>query len=303
MKRKAIHALAEFTRLYFRQSWTPGREWLWNKWVRPYLLWRPLTFSARTVFGAKVLTTLTDSIQCHIYFFGFWEPTITAYITSQLRPGDTFVDIGANIGYHSLLASHCVGPHGRVIAFEPSPSIYSLLCKNLKANSATNVTARNVAVADERRQLSIFLAPEGNIGQSTTVPQVAAKIEATFETTVAGYPLGDLLDAEVLGSARFIKIDVEGAEWIVAKGIRPVLNYLSDETEILIEINSAAAAEMGGSADGILDIFRSAGFSAFEIENSYAIEFYVRPKRPLLVPYDGEPFRQRDFVLKRCRAR
>lgn len=302
MNRKVIYALAEFTRLYFRRSWTPGREWLWKRWVRPYLLWRPLTFSVQTIFGAKILTTFPDSIQTHIYFFGVWEPAITAYIASQLRLGDIFIDIGANIGYHSLLASHCVGPHGRVIAFEASPSIYSLLQKNLKANSATNITAQNVAVADERRELSVFLSPEGNIGQSTTVPQVAAKIEAAFENTVAGYPLGDLLDAEVLASVRFIKIDVEGAEWLVAKGIQPILSSLSDEAQILIEINSAAAAEMDGSAQEILDIFKSAGFSAFEINNSYAIDFYVKPERPLLVPYNGEPFRQKDFVLKRCHA-
>lgn len=297
-----IYAFAWLTRLYVRQPRMPGRKWLWENWIRKYLLWRSLNFSVSADFGAKFNINISDIIQSYIYFFGTWEPTISSYLMSNLRPGDIFVDVGANIGYYSLLASHCVGPRGRVFAFEASPSIYSLLQKNLEANSATNVTAQNVAVVDERRQLSIFLAPGRNIGQSTTIPQIAAQIDATFEATVAGFPLGDLIDVATFRAMRFIKIDVEGAEWIVVKGIQPILGLLSDEAEILIEINSVAAEKMGGSADELLDIFRRAGFSAYEIRNSYAVDAYLTPVVPILVPYDGGPFEQKDFVLKRLRT-
>ena len=301
-KEKMARLAARMLRAYYHAAWAPGQEWVWNTLVVPHLLWRPLTFTCKTEFDAKITTTFPDTIQTRIFFFGFWEPSITSYVRSKLKPGDVFIDIGANIGYYSLLASRCVGQSGRVFAFEASPSIYALLQKNLAANNAGNVIARNVAVSDRECEIPIFLNRAENIGASTTLQSVADSIGARQEAIVDGYPLSSLIDLAVLRTARFIKIDVEGAEWPIVNGMRDVVSELSDDTEILIEVNSSSAESLGGTAKDLLRVFTDAGFLPFEISNSYEIGSYVRRMSPRLVPFDSKSFEQKDFVLKRVSA-
>ena len=295
---KVVRALAGLTRAYYRRPWMPAQEWVWNNWVRRYLLWRRMTLSSQTTFGAQMRSTFPNTIHARIYFFGFWEPSISAYLESRLQSGDTFVDIGANIGYHSLLASHRVGPNGKVFAFEASPSIFALLQENIASNSAHNIIARNVAVTDVCRAISIFSNQE-RLGESTILEDMADRIGALREAVVAGHPLGELIEPDLLRSARCIKIDVEGAEWLVAKGMRALIPGLSNRTEILVEINSDSTRELGGSAEALLGFFMQNGYSVFEINNSYEIGPYIRRDRPRLSRYDGKPFVQKDFVLKR----
>ena len=210
------------------------------------------------------------------------------------------IDIGANVGYYSLLASRQVGASGRVYAFEASPSIFTELARNLAINNATNVVARNVAVTRTCAKVPIFLNNRGNLGESTIIPAQANRQSARLETMIDGYPLTQLVETDVICSARFIKIDVEGAEWLVLQGMKGALSDLSEETEILVEIADEPTRGLGSSPAEVLAIFAEAGFAAFEIENDYRAPFYIKPPdRVQLVPYDGRPFTQKDFVLRK----
>jgi precorrin-6B methylase 2 len=88
-----------------------------------------------------------DIIQQYIYYFGVWEPRITGWVSRHLAPGDTFIDVGANIGYYSLLASPLVGKTGTVVAIEASPRTFDDLLFNLELNNVSNVRPVNVAVS------------------------------------------------------------------------------------------------------------------------------------------------------------
>ena len=90
-------------------------------------------------FGGKFQVDLTDNIQRQIYFQGHYEPEITDLIKRTLKPGDTFVDIGANTGYYTVLASLLVGSEGTVHSFEPIPYIFSEMQANVSLNSLSNV--------------------------------------------------------------------------------------------------------------------------------------------------------------------
>ena len=92
---------------------------------------------------------LTDMIGRRIFLFGVWEPEMTAYVEATLRPGGVFIDVGANIGYYSMLASRLVGPSGSVVAIEPSPTNFSELKRNIALNHALNIRAIDMAVGDE----------------------------------------------------------------------------------------------------------------------------------------------------------
>ncbi|BBY45792.1 class I SAM-dependent methyltransferase [Mycolicibacterium celeriflavum] len=92
-------------------------------WIRA-ALWGPLTVDTTTEDGIRIRCRLQDGIQIYIYLFGTaWEPDLAAFLRRRLRPGDTFIDIGAHIGCVTALTSRIVGPRGTVVAFEPCPIV------------------------------------------------------------------------------------------------------------------------------------------------------------------------------------
>lgn len=81
----------------------------------------PLIIDGTTEEGIHFRCRLPDFIQMYVYLFGMWEPDLVAFLRRRMRPGDTFIDVGAHIGYVSALASKLVGPRGTVVAIEASP--------------------------------------------------------------------------------------------------------------------------------------------------------------------------------------
>ena len=287
-------------RSYYRYVPLPlGKLFIWNKIVRPYLLWRPHECDATTRFGARMHIKFPDTIQAYIYFFGIWEPVISAYITRLLSPGDTFIDIGANVGYDTLLAASCVGPQGHVHAFEASPSIYRLLENNLKQNNPGNVSAHNIVICDDARAVDVYLHPDGNLGGTTIIAGLAQRRSAALEGSVPGMPITAVLPEADILNARMIKIDVEGAEWQVIQGLAALLPRLSARTEILIEVNRDALRRHGATTEAFVRIFRDAEFSAFTLDTSDAVDHYISPASASPKPLRDFDFEQRDLLFRR----
>jgi FkbM family methyltransferase len=88
---------------------------------------------------------------------GVWEPNVTAVFSGALAPGVVCLDIGAHIGYHTLLASKLVGSRGHVYAFEPSPESYRRLRANVDLNGLRNVTTAQLAVGEEERRAVLYM--------------------------------------------------------------------------------------------------------------------------------------------------
>ncbi len=88
----------------------------------------------RTRFGPFVLGKTSNLVFRVIAAQGVWEPNLSNFIVSRLRHGDTFVDVGANIGYYTLLAARCVGREGAVVAIEPLPTALGELRRNTEIN-------------------------------------------------------------------------------------------------------------------------------------------------------------------------
>src|SRR5450755_115400 len=85
---------------------------------------REFSFETMTSRGWRVRGNTTDWIQRQLYYFGLWEPNLSAWIERRLSTGDVFVDVGANVGYFTLLAAGVVGKTGKVVAIEPMPEIF-----------------------------------------------------------------------------------------------------------------------------------------------------------------------------------
>lgn len=237
-------------------------------WER-YYAWRQLNVSVNARYGAKFDLKLPDSIQTSIFLTGVWEKNMSKLISSALRPADIFVDVGANIGWYTIMASKLVGSTGKVFAFEASPSIYNVLLSNLAKNNIENVQAFNIAVSDHLGSCPIYNAPVGNIGHSTIIDSLATTDGHTFEKIVKCDRLSSLLEHAVLFDARFIKIDIEGAERLAIDGVAPFLKNFSERCEWLIELSPEFSPNGQADISWIFDQFSSAGYKAFRIENNY----------------------------------
>jgi FkbM family methyltransferase len=277
-----------------------GKQRLWGSVIAPFFGWLPYKFDVRTRFGARMRGNTEDFIQRRLYYFGLWEPDLTRFLADRLRPGDVFVDIGANIGYFSLYAAKLVGSKGDVVAIEASPSIYTKLRENLALNGADNVRALNLAAASQAGTLSLYRGPADNQGGTTLVADGTSG--ATFECQVAAEPLTSIVTRQEWERARLVKVDVEGAEAAVAEGMAPLLANAREDLEIVMEIAPRMLARQGKRPQDILRMFEAAGFHAYRLENDYSSSAgsyleSVHQRRPLRIT---EPLTsQTDVVFSR----
>ncbi len=247
------------------------------------LLRGPIEIEGRLTNGLRLQCHLPDLIQMYIYMFGVWEPDQTAYVEDTLKEGDTFIDVGANVGYYSIVASRPVGSSGRVVAIEASPAISRALSDTLDRNgSPPNVRIVQAAVSDRRGTLQLYAGPQQNLGLTTPVKGRGL----TPGEEVPAYPLGELLQPDELARARLIKIDVEGGEPQVLHGMLGVVSQLARDVEILVELSPMWWDVASLTADAVLEPWVQAGFNVYEIPNNYWPWRYLWPRdvrRPVRV--------------------
>lgn len=141
------------------------------------------------------------------------EPHVTRVMRPLLRPGTVMIDIGANIGYYTLLAASRVGSTGKVIAFEPSVENCALLHRSLQVNDFENVVLHNVAVADTARVVG-FRMHDSN---GYIIPDHPPTSSEHVQTVTLDHVLGDEPRIDL------IKMDIEGAEGRALQGMHRVM--------------------------------------------------------------------------------
>ncbi len=242
-----------------------------------------------------------DLIQRYLFLFGEWEPNLTRWIGDRLRPGDVFIDVGANIGYYSLLASSLVGDSGAVVAIEASPATYQGLVGNIGRNGVGNVRALNVAASDVYSLVRMYRAPANNIGSSSLFEGDGFSDEGE----IMAAPLAELLTAEDIQRARIIKIDVEGFEVAVIRGLLPALVETRRDLEIIVEIGGgpgASAPSATAAARQIIPLMAAFGFHVYHVTNDYSPHAYVRSRRshrPSRVRTGVDTFQECDLIFSR----
>ncbi|MFE4856100.1 FkbM family methyltransferase [Streptomyces sp. NPDC056670] len=275
-------ALVTLGRRYVRDApGTVGKAAMADRLLNPYLRDHPRRRVVESRSGARFAVDTQDLIQRYLYLFGVWEPHMTSWLRGRLRPGDVFVDVGANIGAFSMLASRLVGDGGRVVAIEASPEFHRRLLQHVELNGCGNVRAVNVAVADSRKTLTFVLASLKNMGANSIVP-FDGPAESTFE--MSALPLSEVLRADEIAKARVIKIDVEGAEGGVVRGLAPVLGELRADVEIAVEVTPERMVQLGDSVEELTEVMRKHGFNAYRLVNEYSAGSYPRAVRSPIPP-------------------
>ena len=262
----AVEAMA----LYLRHSpWERGRwRLLGLAWPWSHGLWRRTSERiVRTRHGFQITVDRKDWLGRHVYISGEYEPATAKVIETLAQPGDTILDIGANIGYFALLASRCVGPSGKVHAFEPVPSTRQHLLCNIRLNEASNIVVHEEAVSEAMGELEFWEGPADHRGTSSFRPLQNASGILKVRTD----RLDHLLPAEE--RVALAKIDVEGAECRVLKGMRNCLER--DKPDLVIEVTDSYLRTLGDSAAELRKMLYELGYQMYVIGNECLV-----PLRP-----------------------
>ena len=207
-----------------------------------------------TVHGFPFLLDPLDSLELSI--FRNYEPFETSLLTAEVRAGMTVVDIGANIGYYSLLFSKLAGESGCVYAFEPAPQNFALLERNLARNQRTNVQAFNQAAGDEPGKSFLYLSSE-NYGDHQAYESGDAREKIAIKVT--------RIDDSVRGPIDLVKMDIQGFEEHALAGMSATIAANPGLT-LFTEFWPAGLERAGSDPADFLRRLRAFNFDIFFID-------------------------------------
>jgi FkbM family methyltransferase len=218
----------------------------------------------RRIFNCRVDLDLRDYIQRSIYL-GVFEPNESKLISGYLKPGMTFVDVGANVGYYTLLAAALVGASGHVISFEPSPYAFGRLKQAVEDNELSQVDLECAGLSHEPGEVELFLPlSEGNHAP-TMIPN-----EGGGPITVPVQKLDDYLHEHEVERVDLIKIDVEGYEPNVINGT--MKNITEGRVRaVLCEFNSYWLERNNLSSQMFFEIMMDIGFRPTASEPNFEL--------------------------------
>ena len=179
--------------------------------------------------GATIVLNQKDAVVSGAIALGVYERAETAFFCAVCRPGMTFLDIGANIGYYSALASGRIGPQGRIIALEADPENFRYLQQNIAANRAPNAVCIQKAAAAESGTLRLYVNRE-NRGDNRLYPNDLC--DSSFQVEVS--TVDAMLEGCGVERVDLVKIDVQGFEGHVLRGMRQTIQR-SDTLILLTE--------------------------------------------------------------------
>lgn len=224
-----------------------------------FLLQRKWLIAKTRHFDLQLKVRTDDVVGRHLYKYGVHEPATTDFLKNALKfdDGDVVFDIGANIGWFSLIIDRlCGGNSVDIYSFEPDPTNFALLRENISRNSATHIRAQQLAVAHVADTLQLHLYGKSNLGRHSLL-----NIHEGETVDVKTVILDRFWDAQKLAARtpRFIKIDIEGFELMALRGASDVLRRCP---MVMMEYSppymNAASIDPGD----LIDLMLGHGFSA-----------------------------------------
>jgi FkbM family methyltransferase len=222
--------------------------------------WKPRTIES----GAGAGLRFTVGPAHPEYATGANERPVQEALQKVLFPGQTFMDVGANVGFFAVIAARLVGPAGCVIAFEPVPTNRRVLKRNLATNNFRNVVVRNEAVADRSGESSLFLAEwAGGAALAGSDPPPDARGTMRVRTIT----IDDLVYRGEIPPPDVVKIDVEGAEYEVLLGMHRVIGEY--HPILLLEFDARTRAGVDAKIAKCSALLEGMGYTTTILADSY----------------------------------
>lgn len=250
-------------KLNFTRNWSlPGKERLAN-WFKPSAKLKTDLKNGVVWLNKEdiaIYTTADNYIEWSILSTGTYEDEIGKLIKISLTEGDTAIDIGGNIGLQSLRMSSCVGTTGKVFAFEPLNYLQEKFKKNMALNKANNVTLFPFALSDQQDELDLMINKnQWNQGTFSLSNKDSGPDAQRIVVKVAD----EISEIQLLNKISLIKIDVEGFEFQVLRGLKQTLQ--KHQPRIIFEYDSNYWAHTKQSIAECYEFLRSLNYTLYQI--------------------------------------
>jgi FkbM family methyltransferase len=221
----------------------------------------PLLRQAR-LDGFEMLVRADEEVGRQLYLNGRYEVDEIRFLRAAVRRGDICIDVGANVGYYTLVLSS-LAAEGWVHSFEPVTFSYQLLEINKTLNGTTNVTLNQVALGDERGEREFCQASDS--AYSSFVDTDRKRVESFIKVPMT--TLDEYCREKELGKIDFLKADVEGAEPLVLSGAREMLSDPGRRPRlILMELYPPMLRKYGRTANEVVSCMEKLGYEAFVVD-------------------------------------
>lgn len=205
-----------------------------------------------------------------------YEPDVSSVFKTVLQPGDTVIDVGANLGYFVAFAAAMIGSSGRVVAFEPGPVALQRLKYNVRLNQAEHQVRIVEAPASDHSGDCAFYIHSEDAGGSALWDSAGTECNrvGTLRLCVQGTTIDEQLQGLVPGPIKLLKIDTEGAEAAVLRGARRAMSERGIEF-IVCEIHPFGLIKMGETTESLRAWMVTQGYDAFALSVKGAVPWLV----------------------------
>lgn len=205
-------------------------------------------------FGSLIMCLMSDSLQRRVYYFGCHERRTENILYRLITPGAVFIDVGANMGTYTLLASKRVGRTGKVVSLEPIPELFGQMAKSVRMNRLENVALLNNAAWDHRCMVQMTSPGKNDAGCFA----VGTSGLSESMRSVSAIPLDDLLDTLTTDKVDIVKMDIEGAELPALRGAGKLLSL--HRPILVLEIDSALTTNFEYKPEDLQTYLRTVGY-------------------------------------------
>lgn len=228
-----------------------------------FILRRQYLTAKDNKYGIRFKFKTEDVVGRHIYKSGEYEKNLSEFVAKNLsfQRGDVALDVGANIGWYSLLLDKLMPDNSLIYAFEPDPLNYGLLCSNIKLNNASKVVPVNFALSDKNEIRKLYQYSNNNLGRHSLLDINEDSYVEVETITLDGYIDSAGIDVT---SVKFLKIDIEGYEYFALCGANNVLDHIST---VISEFVPRYMEKGGVEPERFLDLLIEKGFDPYFVRD------------------------------------
>jgi FkbM family methyltransferase len=235
----------------------------------PFIMRWPWPFPVRLTTGHTIYVDLRSAIGRGIMAAGIFDPALAEFITNNLSTGSVFIDVGANVGFFSVLAQSKIGSEGEVHAFETDPRSIHCLWLTRSTNRLSNMTIYPVALGEVSGTVGLSVTPDPG---HTSITQREASL-----LPYPVLPLDTWVGVFNPKAQYLVKVDVEGAELQVLKGARQFLERF--QPTVICEAVESHLMRFNVQQRDLLQFMESIGYNCNKITGTHDINFVFNPTK------------------------